>query len=269
MDIGCITGNPHLANELERALASSFRRFTVYPSVGTMTRAVSHLQHDVILLSGDGDILAKFIACDFQRSCGVVPLSILISDSDNGPQIDRALSAGVDDYVSARTGLGQLQTRIRAGSLRRHGAVRNDVLVVGEIRLDRRDFSSHVRGVSVDLTQREFLLAWVLFSNSGSLVTLSMLAEAVWRTPVEVSKRTIEQHIYRLRSKLDMNRLSTLRLTTVYGRGYRIDLGGAADNHGAADFAPSGFDSDFGTLPMAATNGHEAELPPRYRPVAD
>jgi DNA-binding winged helix-turn-helix (wHTH) protein len=97
------------------------------------------------------------------------------------------------------------------------------VVCAGGVELDRRDGSARVRGLTVDLTQREFLLGWALFENLGRVVTVRQLAEAVWCSPVEVAKRSIEQHIYRLRGKLLITKTGALHLTTVYGRGYRLD----------------------------------------------
>jgi DNA-binding response OmpR family regulator len=241
MDIACMTDNDYLRNQVELALAPQRGRFTGYRSIASLARGLDQCAHDVILLAGDNDLIEKFVSCRLPAGNGARALVILLSDHDCGAAVDRALAAGIDDFVSISSGLSQLETRIRACARRRTRTAPRDVVSAGGVELDRRDGSARVRGVPVDLTQREFLLGWALFDSLSRVVTAQRLAETVWGTPVEVAKRSIEQHVYRLRGKLRINRGSALSLTTVYGRGYRLDETGAG--HAAVDspsYAPRG-----------------------------
>ncbi len=225
MDIACMTENSYLSGQVERSLAPLSQRFTAYRSVAALARNLDQQRHDVVLLAGDNDLVEMFLSCRLRAGEGHGPLVILLSDTDHGVSLERALDAGVDDYVCISSGLAQLEPRIRACARRRSSRVQQDVLNVRGLSLDRRDGSAQVQGLPVDLTQREFLLAWVLFSNVGRVVSPHALAEAVWSTSAEVAKRTIEQHVYRLRCKLGLGGRDGLHLSTVYGRGYRLDEG--------------------------------------------
>jgi DNA-binding response OmpR family regulator len=223
MNIACMTDNAYLSTQVERALAPLSKRFAVYRSIAALARGLDQESHDVILLAGENDLIEQFLSCRLPATDSERPMIVLLSDQDCGAEVDRALASGIDDYVSIASGLSQLETRIRAWARRRAKVVAGDVITAGDIALDRRDGSARLHGLSVDLTQREFLLAWFLFRSLGRVVTVQRLAEAVWGSSSEVAKRTIEQHVYRLRCKLSLAETGSLILTTVYGRGYRLD----------------------------------------------
>jgi DNA-binding response OmpR family regulator len=224
MNIACLTDSLYLGEQVERAVAPLCQRFTLYHSVAALTRGLDRQDHEVILLSGDDDLIEKFLTCRADMERRHRPSIILLTERDCGSIVERALDAGVDDYLSIASGLAQLLPRIRACTgRRRHDGEERCTLALHDVALDRRDCSARLRGVPVDLTGREFQLAWVLFSNARSVVSVRALAEAVWGTSAEVAKRTIEQHVYRLRAKLQLRNPGAWHLTTVYGRGYRLD----------------------------------------------
>jgi DNA-binding response OmpR family regulator len=239
MDIACMTDNDYLRARVERALETHSERFTGYRSVASLARGLDRHTHDVLLLAGECDLIEKFVACRLPLGSGVRPMVILLSEHECGDAIDRALAAGFDDFVSIASGLGQLATRIRAYQRRRSSPITRDVLAAGGVALDRRDRSARLHGLQVDLTQREFSLAWALFESLGGVVTVRHLAETLWGQPAEAVKRSIEQHVYRLRGKLRLTNECALSLTTIYGRGYRLDATGTLrptlDSPAAAD----------------------------------
>jgi DNA-binding winged helix-turn-helix (wHTH) protein len=79
-------------------------------------------------------------------------------------------------------------------------------------------------GNRVDLTAREFLIAWVFFSSPGVLLARETLGMSVWGAHSDVASRTIEQHIYTLRKKLAMGVARGVWIRTAYARGYRLEI---------------------------------------------
>lgn len=73
------------------------------------------------------------------------------------------------------------------------------------------------------LTDREFKLALVLFQHMGGVVSRAHLLESAGYSSEELPSRTLDSHIYRLRSKLGLEAARGLSLRTVYGRGYRLE----------------------------------------------
>ena len=77
----------------------------------------------------------------------------------------------------------------------------------------------------VPLTAREYRVARLLFENAGAMVSCDKFAEDVWGLSKELSKRSIEQHIYQLRRKLRACVGDAIVLRSIYGGGYRLESG--------------------------------------------
>jgi len=78
-------------------------------------------------------------------------------------------------------------------------------------------------GIPVALTLREFNLALLLFRNQGRPLSRSYLYEHLWMRDEVLSSRTLDTHIYRVRSKLKLTSEYGWVLSTVYGYGYRLE----------------------------------------------
>lgn len=146
----------------------------------------------------------------------------------------QALLHGAADYLLLDEVSRKLGPRLRARSSSRNWADAT-VLVVGPYCLSERGLVVSCASQCVRLTPREFALAWALFSNVGRVVSLDTLAARVWGRPSDLCKRTIEQHIYRLRCKLAPLD-AAVRIKAAYNIGYRLELedDGAGAQSGAA-----------------------------------
>nr|WP_284700955.1 helix-turn-helix domain-containing protein [Robbsia betulipollinis] len=98
------------------------------------------------------------------------------------------------------------------------------MLSLAGYRLDKRLGVVVAGDDTVQLTPREFAIAWMLFSRQGQYLSRAQIATAVWGCSEEVAGRTLEQHIYKLRKKLSLNGLHGARLSTQYAHGYRIEV---------------------------------------------
>ncbi|MDR0769994.1 MAG: response regulator transcription factor [Burkholderiales bacterium] len=151
---------------------------------------------------------------------------IFISQQDNEASIVDALTAGADDYLTKPIRPAELIARIAAVMRRRTNAdlSQQSVLRVGPLTLDRSSRAATINGRPVDLTQKEFELAWYLFRHLGQLVPRVQTLQTVWGVTESVSSRTLDTHISRLRRKLDLTPEHGFCLTSVYGYGYRVEL---------------------------------------------
>lgn len=80
-------------------------------------------------------------------------------------------------------------------------------------------------GINTTLTQKEFALAVLLFSNLGRPLSRAYLQETIWgpEEEDELPTRTIDTHVSRVRNKLELKPEKGFRLTTVYGYGYQLE----------------------------------------------
>ncbi|WEY40752.1 response regulator transcription factor [Paraburkholderia sp. SUR17] len=194
----------------------------------TLARAVYREDFSAILIDADTGVnpLRPVLA---RRACYAdrrAPLIVVGARSDRA-SIARTFDAGADDVVLSPIDSRELVLRVHL-ALRRFQPVQpsdaDDRLECGVYRLDRRSCVVHVAGDTVRLTSREFATAWLLFSRPGEYVSRRQIAGAVWSSSEDIVGRTLEQHIYKLRKKLELNGAHGVHLRTMYAHGYRIEL---------------------------------------------
>jgi len=98
------------------------------------------------------------------------------------------------------------------------------VAQVGPYGIDRVRRAISLEGSPVALTGREFDLACLLFDNAGSALSRAYVLGALWGYGADVSTRTLDTHISRLRTKLRLEPANGVKLTAHYGYGYQLDL---------------------------------------------
>lgn len=137
-------------------------------------------------------------------------------------EIDRVvgLELGADDYVTKPFSVRELLLRIEA-ILRRTQASSTPQPVVefGRLRVDREAHRVWVDGEEVELTALEFKLLLALYDHRNRVRTRSALLDQVWDIHAEITTRTVDTHVKRLREKLGP---AGEYIETVRGVGYRF-----------------------------------------------
>ena len=132
----------------------------------------------------------------------------------------RALDRGADDVIGRPFAYEELLARIRA-LLRRSTASSAEVLVAGELVVDRRTRRVAVRDTLVALSAKEFeLLAW-LAAEPYRVFTKEELLREVWGFRALGRTRTLESHASRVRKKLCVGADDRF-IVNVWGVGYRL-----------------------------------------------
>jgi two-component system response regulator RegX3 len=138
------------------------------------------------------------------------------------------LEVGADDYVTKPFRLRELVARVRAAMRRApsgDGAAGTpeDVIEVGEVRLDASRHEVFVRGRLVPLPLKEFELLELFMLNAGRVLTRDVLIDRVWGPNYYGDTKTLDVHVKRLRSKVEEDPAHPKRLVTVRGVGYRYE----------------------------------------------
>ncbi|WP_432767648.1 MAG: response regulator transcription factor [Sphingopyxis sp.] len=153
-----------------------------------------------------------------------VPVLILSALAEVDERV-AGLRAGGDDYLTKPFAMSELLARIDVLSRRGPAIVAETRLAVGDLDIDLLGHGVRRGGKPIDLTAREFRILAYLARNEGRVVTRSMLLEHVWDYQFDPQTNIIDQHVSRLRQKVDRGFGTTL-IHTVRGTGYMMRAAG-------------------------------------------
>lgn len=161
------------------------------------------------------------------RESSAVPV-IMVTARD--AEIDRVvgLELGADDYVTKPYSARELIARIRAVLRRSETETdetpeHDDVLVAGPVRLDAGRHRVAVRGEEVALPLKEFDLLEYLMLGAGRVLTRGQIIENVWGADYVGDTKTLDVHIKRLRTKIEIDPAEPQHIVTVRGLGYKFE----------------------------------------------
>jgi len=135
----------------------------------------------------------------------------------------KGLRAGADDYLSKPFAMSELLARVEALARRGNSATPGEqtVLRFADLEINLIAHSVHRSGMRIDLTRREFRFLEYLVRNAGRVVTRSMLLENLWDYNFDPQTNIIDQHVSRLRQKLEIDGKPRL-IHTLRGVGYMV-----------------------------------------------
>ena len=207
--------------------SEGYRTFEAYngkEALAILDREDVHLVLlDVMMPGMDGiTALAKL------RESSNVPVILLTAKSEDTDKV-LGLNVGADDYVTKPFNPVELQARVRS-QLRRYlqlggGAVKEDVIQIGGIRLDDASKTVTVDGETVSLTPREYDILKLLMQNPGRVFHPRDLYRKVWNEEPFGAESTVAVHIRHLREKIEIDPAEPRYLRAVWGQGYKMERG--------------------------------------------
>lgn len=191
--------------------------------------AFSQFSPDLVLLDLMLPSLPGTEVCRMIRATSTVPI-IMLTAKDSEIDIVVGLELGADDYVTKPYLTRELLARIRA-ALRRSvtvdttpiGVKADSVRDEGGIRLDVDRHTVTVRGTEIAMPLREFELLLMLMRHSGQVLTRGQLIDQVWGSDYYGDTKTLDVHIKRVRSRVEIEPANPQLITTVRGVGYRFN----------------------------------------------
>jgi DNA-binding response OmpR family regulator len=151
------------------------------------------------------------------------PVILLTAKGQEADKV-RGFDLGADDYVTKPFGLAELLARIRARLRARGGTeAMPDLLVLGDTVIDLKNFSVTRSGVKDVLSVREADMLRLLYRNRGQTVPRRRFLREVWGHERMPATRTVDQHMAKLRQKVEADAANPRHIMTVFGVGYRLE----------------------------------------------
>ncbi len=172
---------------------------------------------DVMMPNKDGIQTIKELRQlpDFQETA----IIFLTALSDEKSEIE-GLKVGADDYIAKPIKPELLATRIGSALRRfRKDDDQDQKLTFGDLEINKTKFTVTYKGQEIILAKKEFELLALLASKPGRVFLRNEILQRVWGTEVIVGDRTIDVHIRKIRQKIGVD-----LITTVKGVGYKFEM---------------------------------------------
>ncbi|HWA34850.1 MAG TPA: response regulator transcription factor [Cyclobacteriaceae bacterium] len=179
--------------------------------------------YDLVLLDVMLPKLSGFDVCKASRAAGIKTPIILLTA--RGEEIDKVLGLelGADDYITKPFSVRELLARVKA-ILRRvqPGTIQESFIPIGRLEIDFGLFVSKEDGKEIKLSHKEFEILAFLYKNKNHVVSRYDLLENVWGYEEQLTTRTVDNFIVRLRQKIEVNPNQPRIILTVHGSGYKM-----------------------------------------------
>lgn len=177
---------------------------------------------DVMMPKEDG-----YEVCRKIRSKSNVPVILITARGEDFDKI-MGLDIGADDYIVKPFSPREVMARVRA-VLRRmtkssKETTSENVLSIGNLEINLEEYTLHIGGNKIALTKKEIETMWTLATNPNKVFTRDNLLDSLWGFDYFGDSRTVDSHIKRLRSKLDVVEHPSWTIKTIWGVGYKFEI---------------------------------------------
>jgi two-component system response regulator RegX3 len=183
--------------------------------------------YDLVLLDLMIPEVSGIDVCRAIRTTSMVPI-IMLTAKDS--EVDKVvgLELGADDYVtkpySSRELVARIKAVLRRGVPESADADSNSAIqAAGGIRMDVERHQVTVNEVLINLPLKEFELLEFLLRNEGRVLTRGQLIDRVWGGDYYGDTKTLDVHIKRLRSKIEVDPANPQLIQTIRGLGYKFE----------------------------------------------
>lgn len=185
-------------------------------------------QYDLIILDIMLPEMDGLQICTGLRSKDNLTPILMLTAKDSEADRVVGLEVGADDYLTKPFSIRELQARVKA-MLRRMEMNRQqqkqdeELLTFGELSINAAKRLVHLKGEPITLTSTEFDLLIYLARNPGVVFSRSQLLDSVWGYTHSGYEHTVNSHINRLRTKLEVDPAHPQYVLTVWGVGYKFN----------------------------------------------
>jgi DNA-binding response OmpR family regulator len=183
---------------------------------------VASEQPDLVILDVNMPRKGGFQACQEIRAQRIAIPIILLTERQDAHDKVLGLDLGADDYVAKPYKIEELLARVRALLRRSSETFAQESISFGNVVVDFKAYKASKGRESLALSAREFRLLQYLVKRRGIVVSREELLNQVWGYNVYPTTRTVDNHVARLRNKVEDNCEQPQHILTVHGVGYKF-----------------------------------------------
>ncbi|MDY7099441.1 MAG: response regulator transcription factor [Pseudomonadota bacterium] len=224
MRIAIADDDPELLEHLFAAIADTEHQCDRFRSGSELLIALKRETYDVVLVDWNmpGETGLNVIQWAVQ-TLEKPPAFILITSRSEKSDVVRGLEVGAVDYVVKPESKEVILARIEAANRRMRPPEADRFSRFGDYEIDRLLKQITWNGDAVKLTNKEVELATLFFDNLNRPLSRAYIFGQVWGGVADVESRTLDLHVSRVRSKLQLRPQHGFAIQTVFGFGYRMD----------------------------------------------
>ncbi|MCR4745809.1 MAG: response regulator transcription factor [Lachnospiraceae bacterium] len=215
--------NKMICSKLKREEYITFSAYDGEEAIEVMDREhIDLIVTDIMMPKMNGYELIKLL-----RSTSYFLPVLIITAKDQIEDMEKAFSAGTDDYMIKPINLKEMVLRIRA-LLRRAQLENEKKIIIGNTELDYKALTMTSDNITEELPPKEFYLLFKLLNNTGKIFTRTELLEEIWGADSDSDERNVDAHIKKIRKRISEK--SGFDIETVRGLGYKAVLKTENDN---------------------------------------
>lgn len=160
------------------------------------------------------------LACEIREKNNQVPILFMSAREDKVSK-QMGYKVGIDDYITKPFDFDELIYKIKAID-RRLNIAKQNILEIGNLKMDKEEHTAYINGEELSLTVREFNILYFMLSYPKKTFTRSKLMEDFWDYDSSATSRTVDVYMAKLREKTKS--CDGFEIQTVHGLGYKVIL---------------------------------------------
>ncbi|MFC2137458.1 response regulator transcription factor [Bacteroidota bacterium] len=180
--------------------------------------------YNLVLLDVMLPKMSGFDVCKAARKEGVETPIILLTAK--GEEIDKVLGLelGADDYITKPFSLRELLARVKA-VLRRSpdsSKIEKEEIHLGKLKINFTSYNAFDGGEEIKMSHKEYEIIKYLWDHQNETVSRDDLMNKVWGYDYDITTRTVDNFMLKLRQKIEQNPNDPKIILTVHGIGYKL-----------------------------------------------
>jgi len=225
LNIAILEDEPAQSQLIESWLIADNYKCDIFSTGQSLLDQLKSSSYDLLLVDWElPDINGPEVMQIIRQTLKLDTPVIFITSRDGEDDIVTALNTGADDYLVKPVRQFEFLARVKANTKRtQEKPAESETIQHTPYTFNSASQQAYVHGNIVELSSKEFELAFFIFSNEGQLLERKEILSAVWQQEADLNTRTVDTHMSIIRKKLAISPENGWRLKSIYGHGYRLE----------------------------------------------